>query len=145
MYGAAIDMGGAFNAIGAYGTTDFGGYGVLGNVFFPDANSCGVRGEEPSLVGWAVYAAGATFSFNGYFIPSDASLKEGIQTYNDGLQVVMQLNPATYEYKPAVRKFGVSDGKHVGFLAHEVQRVMPEMVKLTTLDAPQNRKSDKNS
>ena len=65
-----------------------------------------------------IYANGTTTS---YATSSDYRLKENIQPMQNALGVVSQLNPVTYTWKA-----DGSDGQ--GFIAHELQAVVPECV-----------------
>jgi len=72
--------------------------------------------------GGTVYATSTTIS--GI---SDARLKENINTISDGLNTVKQLNPITYTFKNLPI---CDDGEvqHYGFLAQEVQNILPTLV-----------------
>lgn len=71
-----------------------------------------------------------------YTTPSDARVKSNIVTINDGLEKVMQLNPVSYDLhsNKAIKNGAVvTTGndrtiKSVGFLAQELQKVLPEAV-----------------
>ena len=56
-----------------------------------------------------------------YVTSSDYRLKENVQPMTDALGVVAQLNPVTYKWKT-----DGSDGQ--GFIAHELQSVVPDCV-----------------
>jgi hypothetical protein len=57
---------------------------------------------------------------------SDARLKDDIEDYEDGLGVVLKLQPVTFKYNGME---GLSTGeRHIGLLAQEVERVAPYMV-----------------
>ena len=54
--------------------------------------------------------------------PSDKRLKKNIKNIEYGLEAVMQLDPKQYDWK--------KDNKHdIGFIAQEVEQVIPEIVK----------------
>jgi len=54
--------------------------------------------------------------------PSDKKLKTNIKEINYGLETVMKLNPKEYDWK--------KDDRHdIGFIAQEVEEVIPEIVK----------------
>jgi len=55
---------------------------------------------------------------------SDARLKDNINPFNKGLNEVMQLNPVTFTWKNDPTKL-----TYTGFLAQDVQQVMPELVE----------------
>jgi hypothetical protein len=56
-----------------------------------------------------------------YGTTSDYRLKENAQALDDGLSVINQLIPSTYNWKS-------NGSKGVGFIAHELQAVIPESV-----------------
>jgi hypothetical protein len=78
------------------GTTDNGAYNLQCN-------------------GTGVWGAGA------YVNGSDARLKDNIATLNDGLNVVSQLRPVTFKYKPDYSK---DQNVQTGFIAQELQAVL---------------------
>jgi hypothetical protein len=54
--------------------------------------------------------------------PSDKRLKKNIEDINYGLNTIMKLNPKEYDWK--------KDNRHdIGFIAQEVEEVIPEIVK----------------
>jgi hypothetical protein len=65
--------------------------------------------------GTGVWGAGA------YVNGSDARLKDDIATLNDGLNVVSQLRPVTFKYKPDYSK---DQNVQTGFIAQELQAVL---------------------
>lgn len=77
---------------------------------------------QGSMMGSALSAVG---TIGGALIGlSDASTKENVATIDDGLSVIKQLQPKTYNYKPEWQ--GYSNRKHSGFIAQEYQKVIPE-------------------
>ena len=78
------------------GTTDQGAYNLQVN-------------------GTGVWGAGA------YVNGSDERLKDNIQTLNDGLSIVSQLRPVTFQYKPEHSK---DQSIQPGFIAQELQQAM---------------------
>ena len=58
---------------------------------------------------------------------SDERLKTDIESLDDPTEKLMQLKPCTYKWKTQE-----DDKKHVGFIAQEVEEVMPELVNETT-------------
>jgi Chaperone of endosialidase/Lower baseplate protein N-terminal domain len=65
--------------------------------------------------------AGALTSTN----PSDSRLKDDITDLQYGLNEILKLRPVTYNWKDDK----INQGKQFGFIAQEVQVVMPELVK----------------
>jgi hypothetical protein len=68
---------------------------------------------------------GNVYAYNYYYL-SDASLKEVIQPLNYGiLDKVLKLNPVSFYWKDE----NMDKDKHFGFVAQEVEKVLPELVK----------------
>ena len=57
--------------------------------------------------------------------PSDFNLKENITPINYGLSQILQLNAVTFNWK----NDKINQGKQYGFIAQEVQKIMPDLVK----------------
>ena len=54
---------------------------------------------------------------------SDSRLKQKIEDYSHGLKAILQLRPVSYQWRP---ESGLDDGgRYVGFLADDVQKVLP--------------------
>ena len=84
------------------------------------------RTNDGSVVGFwsggtqrgSISISGATTSYN---TSSDYRLKENIAPMTGALDTISQLNPVTYKWK-----FNGADGQ--GFIAHELQEIMPDCV-----------------
>jgi hypothetical protein len=64
------------------------------------------------------------YSNVGITVYSDYRLKTNVETFEGALPLIMKLRPVAFEY--AEYKDCTSDGRqHVGFLAHEMQEVLP--------------------
>jgi hypothetical protein len=72
--------------------------------------------------------ASATVKAAGVTLTSDVRLKRNIQAVTKGLATVMQLNPVAYEKKQAIESTNY-DKKELGFIAQELQKVLPNLVK----------------
>jgi len=57
---------------------------------------------------------------------SDVSLKKDIQSLGDSTEIIKQLNPVSFYWKEDANK---SKDKNIGFVAQEVEKVSPELVK----------------
>jgi len=64
-------------------------------------------------------------AFGGY---SDHRLKENITEIDDGIAKVKQLKPSYYNWKTGTGRDEFSDVKQSGFIAHELQSVLPNLV-----------------
>lgn len=62
---------------------------------------------------------------------SDRKLKENIAPIENALEMLMSLNPTSYNFKGDGRYKGLnlSTGKHYGLIAQEVERVLPDLVR----------------
>lgn len=67
-------------------------------------------------------------SFNTY---SDRRYKENIEELEDGLSKVLALKPVRYTYKPEI---DLSGKPQLGFIAQEVQSIIPEAITDTDTD-----------
>jgi hypothetical protein len=83
--------------------------------FFPD-NTLSVFGSADKTGGgsWGVY--------------SDGRLKTVQATYDAGLDAILKLTPVRYRYKEQNAMGIKDDEEHVGFVAQEVEKVIPEAV-----------------
>ncbi|HRH60189.1 MAG TPA: tail fiber domain-containing protein [Chitinophagaceae bacterium] len=64
-----------------------------------------------------------------YYQASDAKLKKNIKDMPSGLDIVKQLKPKTYQYDNVkYNALGLDDRMHYGFLAQDVEQVMPNSV-----------------
>ena len=110
-----------------------GNYGVFGAV----QNQSTTIGTD-----WAGYfrgnvnVTGTGVIPGGTWSPSDEALKENIEVLEGGLSVVSQLNPRSYDYQVnAYPHVGLPAGQQFGFLAQELEQVIPEAVKDITFPA----------
>ena len=73
-------------------------------------------------------------------VSSDARLKENIKDTPYGLKEVIKIRPVEFDWK---KDSGKRSGKHdIGFIAQEMEEVIPEVVKESTkLDSDENYKS----
>lgn len=75
-----------------------------------------------SLGSGTVYSNGGTLTNTN---PSDQRLKTNIAPITYGLNEILQLNPVTFNWKEDRTK----QGKQYGFIAQQVQQIMPDLVK----------------
>ena len=71
------------------------------------------------------YNNSGNVAFGGY---SDYRLKENITEMDDGIVKVKQLKPSYYTWKKGHGRDECSDIKQSGFIAHEIQSVLPTLV-----------------
>jgi hypothetical protein len=75
-----------------------------------------------SLGTGTVYSNGGTLTNTN---PSDLNLKTNVAPINYGLDEILKLNPVTFDWKNDT----INQGKQYGFIAQEVQKIMPDLVK----------------
>lgn len=127
-HNALADFGGLFNANGAGSVAAIKGDAA-------DANAHGVMGESPNTgLGFAVYGNGDVNTTTAYYTISDAKLKQDIKPYVGGLTTIMALQPKTYMYNQELAKrYNFSARPQIGFLAQDLEQVLPAMVRNSRL------------
>jgi hypothetical protein len=110
-----------------------------GNVLIQHAGATGATSRKQisffNASGSEVGYVSSTGSATSYVTSSDYRLKENIAPMTDALSVVQQLKPVTYTWKDG----GFSSQ---GFIAHELQKIVPECVvgEKDSVDAEGNPK-----
>ncbi len=94
------------------------GESFLKSHFIPDADNTYNLGNNDKR--WA-----AVWSFNGMIQTSDARLKKNISPLTSSLEKLLALNPVSYQWKSGE---GEDTRSHLGFLAQELETVIPEAV-----------------
>lgn len=79
---------------------------------------------------WALYADGRTFTPGGVWTSSDARLKTKIADVDNAIDIVNQLSAKSYEFRKDGKFAGAQlpEGKNFGFLAQDLEKVIPEAV-----------------
>ena len=102
------------------------GNGVIG-----EANNSslayGIWGK--STLGYAGFFNG-NLGYTGNLVKvSDQRLKENIKPLNNVLDKIMLLKPSSYNYKGEYKKMNLPQGEQMGFIAQEMEKVFPQLVK----------------
>jgi hypothetical protein len=136
----------AFNGSGVYGSVTTGGTifaGVQGEYYGTNTSGAGVRGIAGSganngvngsnaapTTGWGGLFQG-DLGYTGFFgIASDQRIKQNIQTIPHALDIVKSLRGTTYEHNlTAYPDLGLKTGINYGFIAQEVEEVLPNLVR----------------
>jgi hypothetical protein len=92
-----------------------------GSIVF-DRPISGTSATFSSLGTGTVYSNGGTLTNTN---PSDLNLKTNVTPINYGLDEILKLNPVTFDWKNDT----INQGKQYGFIAQEVQKIMPDLVK----------------
>jgi hypothetical protein len=124
-------------ASGVYGeNTTSGGYGVAGRVAASNNTGIAIFGDNTSTSGWAGFFSGRVsvatgLEVNGSCVAGDCSsdirLKKNVQPLSGALERLVKLRPVTFEWKNP-EEHGGRSGLHKGFIAQEVEEVIPEWV-----------------
>ena len=122
---------GIYNYLGCSGT---GGTGVKYALYSAVASGCG--GTK-----YAGYFSGNVYVSGTLTQTSDASKKSNIQPMNSALGIISQLQPKTYNYK-FDEDLALPEEKQYGFLAQELEQVLPTLVK--NVDVLHNEEVDAN-
>jgi hypothetical protein len=138
----------SFNGSGVYGyiypnnATNFAA--VQGEHLGSSTSSSGVRGATNNLNATGVngYVSGTPVNgwgglfqndlgYTGYFgSASDQRIKKNIRTIGNAMDIVKGLRGVTYEHKlDEFNGLGLKSGLTYGFIAQEVEQVMPDIVK----------------
>ena len=147
-YGGKFE-GGYTGAEGIVEPTGSGSYfGIRGRSNGGDGTNYGVWGYATGDgTNYAVYAQG-DLAYTGSLInASDARLKKNIAPISSALSTIMLLNPSRYEYRRAeYPAMNLAAGAHFGFLAQELEEVLPELVKDQALQTdPRSKESSGES
>lgn len=116
--------------VGVYGSANNeSGIAVQGNLFFSGTYS-----------GWAGYFNADVFCGGTYF-GSDRRLKKDIKPITNALNLVDQIAPVSYHYNTeAYPGIGLDENRlSYGFIAQDLEQVMPELVKDKLLDLNANK------
>jgi len=119
---------------GEYYGSNPGGAGVRGISAL--AGGTGVSGSEPSLVGWAFLSQGDYGAAAGgnYWIASDERLKKNIHPITNSLNKIMAMKTYSFEYDIENHsKYFKATRTNLGFLAQELEQVLPEAVASKTI------------
>ncbi|MFC1898461.1 tail fiber domain-containing protein [Candidatus Cloacimonadota bacterium] len=79
---------------------------------------------------YALYLVGSGYATGGFVDGSDERWKENIQPIENALQKVKNLRGVSYDWKQdEYPQFNFDNDKQIGFLAQEVNEILPEIVK----------------
>ena len=141
--GEAFDAGNTEFLTGVQGLTSGGdvSVGVYGSSSGA-LNNYGLYGDQQDTAAgtdYAVVCLGDLYYWRA-FAPSDARLKSNIMPYTGALDKINQLTTATYTFNHAKYPgMALPGGNQVGFMADNVQKVFPNLVKQADLPAGATR------
>jgi len=151
---------GAVENIGVYGlafpngvpTTEFN-YGVRGESSGP--NSYGVYGQSNGFNAFSVGVYGTASGRNSYagffdgdvyaagiYLGSDMKLKKNVVGVSNTLNKVFKLRPVNYDFDTEkVNYMNLPEGTQTGFIAQEVEKIFPEIIREISKPANTSTKS----
>jgi hypothetical protein len=108
-----------------------GGEGVNG--FSNSVSGVGVRagfvGGNTAVIGWALLANGWAGGTTPWITVSDEKIKTNIETIPDALSKVLSLRGVEYNFRSEeYAKLNLTTDRQVGFIAQEVEKVIPSAV-----------------
>ncbi len=117
---------------GVYGTVSGTGYGIKGSV--NNVNAYGIYGANSVTGGYAGYFSGdlgvtgtPRANQSGFTLFSDLRLKKNVRGLTGALDRVLNLHGVTFEWQEP-KEHGNQVGPQFGFIAQEVEKVMPAWV-----------------
>ncbi|MES2617679.1 MAG: tail fiber domain-containing protein [Bacteroidota bacterium] len=142
---------------GAFGTNSIQNQGIFGRSYDSNtgdnvgmysiaANAAGINygaycaADGSTGSNYGIYASGTSYAgyFNGdvnvtgnVYQASDANLKENIDTISNALGLITRLQPLSYNFVQN-SKMGLPESIQYGFLAQDVKKVIPTIVKTQT-------------
>jgi hypothetical protein len=131
--GGGTGVYGSGSTYGVYGTATSGSsrYGVYG-IATGGSSPYGVYGSGSGGIetSYAVYAAG-NLAYTGSLInASDAKFKDQVNDLSNALDIIVNLDAKSYIYSenPQFTHMNFPSGKHYGFIAQEIEQILPELV-----------------
>lgn len=125
-YGFDISLDQSFNGYmfldRVYGGTK---YNVM--TFNRDNGNVGIGTTSP---GYTLTVNGSSWTSNGAWSGSDIRWKKNIMPLNATLDKILKLKGVNYEWeKDGFKAINFSDGKQIGLIAQDVEKVFPELVR----------------
>lgn len=143
VYGSGYTYGVYGSASGNYGVYGSGFYGVYGytpngygGTFISDAGH-GLYAKTSSTAS-NIYAAifqGNTYCY-GTYNTSDERVKKNVADFKNGMDLINQLKPKSYDFRDdgSYAKLDLPKGNHYGFLAQDVEKLLPGLVREAPLE-----------
>jgi hypothetical protein len=139
---SSIAYGGYFNSSATAGGTNATVYGVyatatgglLSVAVYGSATNA--AGQYAGYFSGDVYTTGGTNSGTGYLVASDAQFKNNVQAITNPINIIKNLEPKAYFYDTTANNgMHFSSKKQYGFIAQNLQTVLPELVYEVTKPA----------
>jgi hypothetical protein len=89
----------------------------------------GLNGYEPyGCGGYGLCLGGGAYSQSGWASGSDIRLKKDVTPITGALDKITKLEGVTFRWRDASKDPGSESGKHFGFIAQQVEPIIPEAV-----------------
>ena len=121
VYGEATGNYGVYGRSLSYGYGGVLGYDYSGSYY-------GIMGFNGSSGAWAFYGSGSAY-VSGTYQGSDRRLKEHIKPLSSALDVVNKLEGVSFDWKKNSEQARSIKGKDYGFIAQDIEKVLPEVVR----------------
>ena len=152
---SATSTNGCITGVGSNFNIGLEGYASKGNGVFAQndtigaalyatsGKSIGVYGSTGNPASYAGYFNGDVFSA-GQYVGSDARLKTNITDFGNALQIIGALQPKNYDFKKEgnYALLQLPQGNHYGLIAQEVEKILPNIVKETSVEIKAKRSAD---
>ena len=117
--GGSVECWGAWDQIGQWNR--FGS-----NDIYYDGGNVAIGTDDP--MGYNLYVNGDAFALSGWE-SSDVRLKKNINQLTGALEKLLDLRGVSYEWRTdEFSERGLSEEKHIGLIAQEVEKMFPELV-----------------
>jgi len=112
------------------------GTAISGDIRNPTSSCIAVYGTEPTQIGWAMYANGDLNVVGNTYNISDKKYKKNIAPITNALKIIEKLKPQSYNLIWSQEKYknvGFNKTTQMGFLAQDLEKVLPNLVKTSML------------
>lgn len=100
-----------------------------GNFTFVTSSSTGLLGAGTPASGSVRLEVNGVARAQSVFVTSDGKYKTNIQAIRNPLEIITRLEGKTYFWtEEAQKNLSADNGRHVGFIAQDLQKVLPELV-----------------
>ena len=135
-YGVYSTVGTCANPYGGY---FYANYATTGNTSYGIYAQVGTSAVSTSYAGYFVgdvYTTGGAHSMTGYLVASDQMFKTNVNAITNPSVILNKLKPRSYYYDTTANNGTHFSGKkQYGFIAQELQQVLPELVYNSTQQA----------
>ncbi len=113
------------------------GQGISPTIAIDPSDNVGIGIYQPL---YTLHVNGSVAGYGAYNALSDARLKTDVLGYENAIGKVMALRPVTFNWKQAAYPdINLDDRNHIGFIAQEVEEIVPQVV--STADDEMKTKS----